>query len=134
MPTDQPAGPDTRDAVRTTRDDLTEALQALELNSVRVLLGDHPDGRVRLSFELDPAEARRLTAHLVPAARLRPFAGAVLWHRGHQDLVTVHKVLSPVRCAVRTGRMLRGVPFTTHIRELSLPSAQQISHRPTPAL
>jgi hypothetical protein len=127
MPTDQPTDPDTRDEARAVRDELTEALRVLQLDSVRVRIGDLPSGSVLLSLALDPASAARLTAHLAPAAHLRPFPGTVLWHQGHEAIVTVHRVLTPVRLAIRSQDLLQGVPFMTHIRELRLPTRAELA-------
>jgi hypothetical protein len=76
-------------------------------------------------LELGNRDAGTLAAHLVPAAALRPYPGAVLWHIGRHKLVVVHRVISPVRLALRDRdrNWPHIVPYITHISQLTIPDA-----------
>jgi hypothetical protein len=107
------------------RDDLDKALRGLGLGNLAVTLADQEAGP-RLEIKLSPDGAGILRDHLAPVAALRLFRGAVLWHTEQENLVIVHKVLSPIRLAVRSRDFLGGVPYVVHVSRVRLPALAEL--------
>jgi hypothetical protein len=107
------------------RDDLDKALRGLGLGQVILTLANRETGP-RMELELLPDGAESLRDRLAPAAALRLFPGAVLWHIEQQHLVVLHKVLSSIRLAVRSRDFLHGVPYIVHVSQVRLPALAEL--------